>query len=572
MASVQKKNATGVMQRAKPLAKVPTGVEGLDEVLAGGFPQGRLTVITGGPGTGKSLFALESLYRAALKGERGIFVSLEEPASSIRENAATLGWDLAVLEKKKLLHLVETRLDPRAVRSGDFTLMGLMAVIDGFHARLGVSRVVIDAPDALLHMLDDPILKRAELYGIHNWLRERRFTTIITVRTVVPDQASSEYDLLEYMCDCAIKLDLRVKRQVATRRLRVLKYRGSSFGANEYPYGITERGIYLLPVTSSDLRHVALGKPISSGHPKLDEILGGGYPRASCTVVSGSSGTGKTTLASSFAHHACSQKLRTLYIDFEESQDAIVAGMLSPGIDLRPALKSGWLRFLSCLPESMGVEEHLIRAYRALRDEPPDIVIVDAISACQRMGSEQAGFEYLLRLIGHCKNRGITTFLTNLTASRSKTDEITGIDLSSVIDTVVLLRHVESRGEMNRSLFVLKSRGQKHSNKTYEYRITSQGIEILDPYVDSTGLLTGAERAERESEVAATRRKTQTEIERMRHAVAQQRALLHAEQARLSAELASAEERLVNAELEQTLEEAPSGAKLSRMTEERRRK
>jgi len=528
----------------RPLPKAATGVHGLDEVLDGGYPTGRLTLIEGGPGAGKSLVGLEFLYRGALNGEPGILVSFEEPPAVVRQNAATLGWDLRALEADGKLTILEARIDGQAVKAGDFNLRGIMAIVDGHARKTGATRVVVDAPDVVLRLMENSTSERAELHEIHRWIRGSSFTALMTVKVNSGADVPLAYDFLDYMADCVVRLDHRVMNQVSTRRLRVVKYRGSGFGANEYPFTITENGIYLMPVSSAALRHRALGDPISTGNDKLDELLGGGYRQSSCTLISGTSGTGKTTAVCTFVCHACAQRRRVLYIDFEESEEAIVSGMLSPGIDLRPALKNGRLRFVSCMPEAMGVEEHLIRALRAIEEHEPEVVVVDAISACQRMGSDQASFEYLLRLIDHCKTHGITALLTNLTATNAPGDVITGIDLSSVIDTVILLRHVEVRGELNRTLLVLKSRGQNHSNRAREFRITHRGIDIVEPFAGAGGLVTGSQRHEREQEDASRRATVEAEIAAQRSAIAHKEALLEAEGRAAQAELDNARAQL----------------------------
>ena len=303
-------------------------------------------------------------------------------------------------------------------------------------------------------------------------------TAVITVKGTSASTFSSYYDFLDYMANCVIHLDQRVFEQVTTRRMRVTKYRGSSYGRNEYPFGVTNHGIRIIPVTQTSLAHRALGEVMPSGVASLDSIIGGGFRRSSCTLISGGSGTGKTTFACSFVRSAISAGERIVYLDFEESWDALVSCMSSPGIDLTTVNETGRLRFISSMPESQGIEEHLIQAFGAIEEFKPDHLVLDAISACRRMGSEHAAFDYLLRLIDHCKQRGITTLLTNLTASSDPQDEITGIDLSSVIDTVIIVRNLESQGVYRRELGVLKSRGRSHSDRIHRFRITDQGIEI----------------------------------------------------------------------------------------------
>ena len=477
MTSMTKKSENGG-SGPPGIAKIPAGVRGLDEVLNGGVPKGAMTLISGGPGSGKTMLGLEFLVRGAMAGHPGILLTFEETELALKNYAAGFGWDLAEFESKGLLAIVSARIQPDAVLSGDFDLRGVIGILRQKADAMTAEQVVVDAPDVFLRLLNDIAKERAELHLLHEWLREAGMTTLMTVKSRTDQALASHYDFLDYMAECVIHLDQRVQEQVATRRLRVIKYRGSAYGRNEYPFGITDKGIWIIPVTQASLRHASLGEGLSSGVDQLDEILGGGYRRNSCTLLTGNSGTGKTTFACAFALSMVSLGERILYLDFEESWDALVSCMLSPGLDLRPARDSGKLKFISHMPESQGIEEHLIQAFRAIEAFEPHHLIIDAISACRRMGSEHAAFDYLLRIIDHCKQRGITTLLTNLTSTMDPGREITGIDLSSVIDTVIVLRNIEKRGRFVRDLGVLKSRGRAHSSRIHAFRITHKGIEI----------------------------------------------------------------------------------------------
>jgi circadian clock protein KaiC len=458
--------------------KTPTGILGLDEILNGGVPQKCLTLLSGGPGSGKTVLGLEFLVHGAMAGRPGILLTFEEREEALRGYAASFGWDVRELEEKRLLSLIGARFNTDAILSGDFDLGSILAILSHKTKEIKADQLVIDAPDVFLRLLNDMSKERAELYKLNDWLRDNGQTTLMTVKRQGEIGAGSYHEFLDYMADCVIHLDQRVSDQVTTRRMRVLKYRGSAYGRNEYPFGITDRGVWIIPVTQTSLNHRALGDSISSGVSGLDEIMGGGYRRCSCSLITGTSGTGKTTFACSFARSVTAQNERMLYLNFEESWDAMVSSMLSPGIDLRPALESGRLRFVSSMPESQGIEEHLIQAFRIIEEFRPSFLIVDAISACRRMGSEHSAFDYLLRLIDWCKTQGITSLLTNLTTNGGKTSEITGIDLSSVIDTVIILRHVETDGAFRRQLAILKSRGRQHSQKVHEFHICRNGIVL----------------------------------------------------------------------------------------------
>ncbi len=459
--------------------KEETGIIGLDEVLNGGFPRSSLTLVCGGPGTGKTIIGLEFIIRGAEKNEPGILLTFEEREEDLRNYACKLNWDIEKYEQENLVSLICARIDPEAILSGDFDLKAIFAILEHKVKSLGANRVVIDAPDVFLRLLDNIARERAELHILHDKLRDAGLTTLMTVKGDTDNIFSSHYEFLEYMADCVIQLDQRVYEQVSTRRLRVVKYRGSSCSRNEYPFSITDRGVWIIPVTRANLQHHAFGESISTGISDLDELLDGGYRRNSCTLISGSSGTGKTTFVCSFAVSAAAKGEKILYLDFEESWESLTSCMVSPGIDLKKAKKTGNLYFQSSMPESQGIEEHLIRAFRKIEEFKPKYLIVDAISACRRMGSSHAAFDYLLRLINHCKTIGITSLLTNLTDTKDARDEITGIDLSSVIDTVILLRNLESEGRFTREIGILKSRGRKHSESIHQFKITDAGIQII---------------------------------------------------------------------------------------------
>jgi circadian clock protein KaiC len=465
--------------RCRPIPKVPTQVSGLDEVLEGGFPRGRTTLASGGPGSGKTVLGLEFICRGALAGEPGVFVTFEEGAKAIRRNAMSMGWDLPALEKAGKVAIVEARFDGEEVLSGEFDILGLLAIVGGHAKRIRARRVVMDALDVLLRVFGDPRRERDELYRLHDWLIKQGMTSILSVKAHGGEDMASQYEFLEFMADCVLRLDHRVSGQVATRRLRVIKYRGSGFGTNEYPYVIGESGIVLFPLTHSELTHRPLGKKVSSGLAGLDAMLNGGFRRASCVLIAGSSGTGKTMLASAFAQAASRRQEKVLYLNFEESQEAMISGMLSTGIDLRPALRTQKLMVQTALPEAMGSDNHLIRALQAMDSFKPDHLVLDAISACVRMGSEQAAFDYLMRLVNVVKERGITCILTNqITGLAGGGEELSGIGFSSVVDAVIHLRFVDAGQEIGRQILIIKSRGSGHSNRRESFYITDQGIEF----------------------------------------------------------------------------------------------
>lgn len=541
---VRKKRTKASPGKAKYLRKVATGIAGLDEVLNGGLPAGRTSLVSGGPGTGKSVLGLEFICRGMENGKPGIFVTFEERAESVRENALTIGCDLDRYEKEGKLHLIAVPVSPEAVISGDFNIKALLAIIEGKAKSIDAERIVIDAMDVILRLFDDPKRERNELYAFNDWLLDRRVTTLMTVKASLDMESTRRYEFLDFMADCVIHLDNRVVDQVTTRRMRVLKYRGSDFGSNEYPFAITGDGFEIIPMSTVGLQHQALGSPVSSGHVRLDAVLGGGYRRGSCILITGTSGTGKSTLACTFTRAACERGEKTLYINFEESQEAMVSTMLSPGIDLRPLLRNGSLEVLTSMPESMGVEQHLVRSLKSLRTFEPDHVVVDTISACQRMGSERVAFDYIVRLVNACKDRGSTIMLINQAAGFTEKQEISGIGISSIVDTTVALRFIDIGGEVNRMLLVMKSRGSTHSNQYREFLITDDGINVLDVYVGEGGVLTGVARQEQEAKEAAELLLKQQEIHQKEKELVQMKATMEAEAVSQQSQIVAAEAAL----------------------------
>lgn len=497
----------------RPLAKAPTYIQGLDEILLGGLPRGRTTILIGEAGSGKTVMGLEFLYRGALAGEPGLWIGFEEPADQLRQNAASLGWDLLSLEQENRLFLLEGGLSANVVIGGGFSLKGLLAIIAGKRQEMSAQRIVIDALEVSLRLFDEPRQVRAEMHILNDWLREQQLTTIMTVRPPRRMEARYFEDFFESMGDCVITMDTRAQANIRTRRLRVVKYRGSGFGRNEYPYIITDNGIFVAPISTIGLRHKSLGEKMSTGIEQLDAILDGGYRRASCVLFAGEPGTGKTTLTCTFVQAACARGEKTLYISFEESQDALVGNVLNAGIDLTPCLEAGRLEFMTSFPEAMGAEEHYLRALMRIEAFCPAHVAVDAVSACERMGGQQVAFDYLMRLLNVCKERGITIFLINQTAGLADRLEISGNEISSMVDMAILLTYQEEPGETNRLLRVLKSRGSRHSNQQREYAITDSGIVIRDVYVGGGRVLTGIARQVQEEADRAEAQRLTFEIE-----------------------------------------------------------
>ncbi len=469
------------VKTTKALAKAASYISGFDEILYGGLPEGRTTLIEGGPGTGKSIVGLEFLYRGALAGQPGIFVAFEERADSVRINASTLGWDLEALERSGKLAIIEARLDPQTVVSGDFNLKALLAIIEGQSKAIGAKRIVFDAMDVLLRLFDNPARERNEMYSLHEWLLDHQMTAILTVKAAEGNSIFGRYEFLEFMADCVIRLIQRPGELVSTRELQVIKYRGSDFGRNAYPFVIQAGGISVIPISEFGLQHKMLGPHLSSGNSRLDSVLGGGYRKGSSILIAGSSGTGKTTIANTFVKTACDRGEKVLYLGFEESEEAMVETMLSPGIDLRPAIRKGLLKVVTAMPEAFGTEKHLVRTFDVIDEFKPDHVIVDAISSFERMGSDRTAFEFAMRLVNRCKDRGITLIMTN--QSSGGADDrvvVSGLGISSIIDALLWLHFVEVEDSLKRRLLLIKSRGSKHSNQYHDFLITDHGIELSE--------------------------------------------------------------------------------------------
>jgi circadian clock protein KaiC len=494
------------------LPKSPTSIQGLDEITGGGLPKGRPTLVCGGAGCGKTLFAMEFLVRGAtLYNEPGVFISFEETEKELTANVASLGFDLDNLVKRNKIwlehiHIVRGEIE----QSGEYDLEGLFIRIHHAVESIGAKRVVLDTIETLFTGLPNPHILRSELQRLLRWLKRKGVTTIITAER--GEGTLTRQGLEEYVSDCVILLDHRVNDQSSIRRLRIVKYRGSTHGTNEYPFLIDEDGFSVLPVTSLGLNYSSSHERISTGIPRLDTMLSGkGYFRNSTVLVSGTAGTGKTSIAAQFVEAACKRGERVLYFTFEESPSQLVRNMRSIGINLEPWVKKGLLQFHAARPTLYGLETHLTTSIKLINQFKPAVVVLDPINAFV-MGENQTEVKtMLLRLVDYLKMKQVTAFFTSL-SSADDNMETTDIYISSLIDTWLLLRDIEIGGERNRGLYVLKSRGMAHSNQIREFRLTDHGIELLDVYVGAEGVLTGSARLSQETKDEAEQLLRQQEI------------------------------------------------------------
>ena len=522
------------------LPKSPTGIAGLDQITGGGLPEGRPTLICGGAGCGKSLLAIEFLVRGAIQyGEPGVFVSFEEPQADLIANVRSLGFDIPALMEQNLLAIDHIQVERSEIQeTGDYNLDGLFVRIGLAIDSVGAKRVVLDTIESLFSGFDNPAILRAELRRLFHWLKDRGVTAVITAEK--GEGQLTRQGLEEYVSDCVILLDHRVIDQVSTRRLRVVKYRGSTHGTNEYPFLIDEDGITVLPITSMSLTHAASSERISSGIQRLDAMLDGGYYRGSSILVSGTAGTGKTSIAAHLANATGQRGERCLYFAFEESAAQIIRNMRSIGLDLQPCIDRGLLQFHATRPTMYGLEMHLATMHKRIEHFDPQTVIVDPISNFVSNSSVAETHAMLVRLIDYLKMQGRTAVLTALTGG-GKAWEQTDVGVSSIVDTWLLLRDIELGGERNRGIYVLKSRGMAHSNQIREFLLTSQGIELLDVYIGPEGVLTGSMRLAQEARERSQQSERERDVERQRRLADQKRKALEAQIAALQTELSAAE-------------------------------
>jgi circadian clock protein KaiC len=528
-------------RRTSQLEKTRTGITGFDEITKGGLPKGRPSIVCGGPGCGKTMFAVECLVRGATQfGEPGVLMSFEEPAEEMAKNVASLGFDLKDLVARKKLVMDYVHIEPAEIHeTGSYDLEGLFVRLQHAVDSIGAKRVVLDTLEAIFSGFSNQGLLRAEIRRLFRWLRERGLTTIVTAER--GEGTLTRHGLEEYVSDCVILLDHRVTEQVSTRRMRIVKYRGSSHGADEYPFLIDDQGFSVMPSTSMRLNHAVSRERISTGVKDLDEMLEGkGFYRGSTALVSGTAGSGKSSLAAHFADQSCSDGKKCLYVAFEESPAQVVRNMRSIGIDLESHVKKGLLFLEAWRPTQSGLEMHLLRIHKLVERHKPATVVIDPITNLIG-GNQHEIHAMLLRLIDFLKSQQITVLFTALTSGVHKDLELTDVGISSLIDTWLFVRDVELNGERNRCIYVLKSRGMAHSNQVREFVLTDDGVRLVPVYVGSGTVLTGSARLSQEAREKAEALQRSQSIEERRRSMEQRRKAVEAQVAALRASLADEE-------------------------------
>jgi len=526
------------------LAKSPTGIRGLDEITLGGLPRGRPTLVCGRAGCGKTLFAVEFLVHGAIDyDDPGVFIAFEETEEDLTKNVASLGYDLADLSRRKKLTIDYIRVERSEIEeTGEYDLEGLFVRLGHAIDSIGAKRVVLDTIEAIFSGFQNTNILRAELRRLFRWLKDKGVTAVITAEQ--GDGTLTRHGLEEYVSDCVILLDHRVRDQISTRRLRVVKYRGSSHGTNEYPFLIDEQGISVLPITSLGLEHKAASERVSTGIESLDQMLGGkGYYRGTSILISGTAGTGKTSIAAHFVDAACRRGERCIYFSSEESPAQVTRNLRSIGLDLEPWMKKGLLHFDATRPNFHGLEMHLLRVQKLIDQIKPSITVFDPLSGYLTLGDSLEVKSMLTRLLDSLKGRQITSILnTLLEGDHSELQSELGV--SSLMDTWILLRNIEHNGERNRGLYILKARGIAHSNQIREFVFTDRGIELKDVYAGAEGVLTGSARAAQEAREKAAAQLRREAIERKKRELERKRQALDAQIVALRAQFETEAEEI----------------------------
>lgn len=537
----------------KQLRKTPTGINGLDEITLGGLPKGRPTLLCGGPGSGKTLIGIEFVVNGAVKfNEPGVIVAFEEKAEELATNVSSLGFDLDKLQRERKIKIDYVHIDKSEIEeTGEYDLSGLFIRLGHAIDSIKAKRVVLDTIENLFSGLSNEGILRSEIRRLFQWLKDKGVTTVITGERGIA--TLTRQGLEEYVSDCVILLEHRILNQVSTRLLRVVKYRGTTHGTNEYPFLINKDGISVLPITSLDLQYNVSNDKISSGIPSLDKMLDrGGFFRGSTILISGTAGTGKTSVAASFVNAACERKEKCLFFAFEESPGQIVRNMGSIGMDIQKHVNSGLLRFHSSRPTVHGLEMHLVDIHKKITSFNPKVVVLDPITNLVTIGPVSEVKSMLIRLIDFLQSQQITVMFTALTYNNVISEQVDE-GVSSLVDTWITVRDLESNGERNRGLYIMKARGMKHSNQVREFIITNNGIELVDVYQGPEGILIGSAREAQQLEEVTGQELKKHGATRTTREINRKRTVLEAKIASLKEEFESVKDELSRTQMEETL-------------------
>jgi circadian clock protein KaiC len=522
----------------QPLPKIATGIYGFDELSLGGLPRHRTTLLKGGPGSGKTVFALQSLVNAVRRRqEPGIFVAFEESTRQILSNAATFDWGLSGLARSRLFFL-DANLSPEVVHAGQFDLSGMLAMLEAKKREIGARWIVFDGIDVLLTLLQNPIAEMREIYRIRDWLSGNELNALITTKV---DGGSAEivnYGFMQFMVDCVVRFERRMEYGVSLHRLQITKYRGSDFTAGEFPVSFGPSGMEVGAPEPAEIKHAASTERLSAGFARLDTMLGGGLFRGSSTLITGVPGTSKTTLAGKFAEAACLRGERTLFVSFDEGADPIARNLSSVGIKLKPHVKSGLLRMYSARTESIGAEDHLVKLKALIRAHRPRCMVIDPLSAIAKAGGIDAARAVANRLIYMVKDEKVTVLVTAINQGDDPQTEATDLQISTIADTWIHLSYLIRSGERNRALTIIKSRGTWHSNQVRELVLSAAGPELADVYTAGGEVLMGTLRWEKEGEERTKTLQRRAEFDHKRSELQSAEASTHAHIKALQQDLA----------------------------------
>lgn len=496
----------------RSLSKVATGISGFDQLSGGGLPRSRTSLLVGGPGSGKTLFALQSLVNGARqRREAGIFIAFEERPGQVIANASSFDWGLPALARRKLFFL-DACLSPATVQSGEFDLAGMLAILKRKKEEIGAGWIVFDGIDVLLTLLQNPAAERREIYRVRDWLADNDMTGLLTAKIDGGTSAAMQYGFMQFMVDCVVRLDRRLEEGVSVHRLEITKYRGSDFSTGEFPVSFSRRGLEVAAAESPELSHAESTERLTAGFERLDEMLGGGLYRGSSTLITGAPGTSKTTLSGKFAEAACRRGERTLFVSFDEAPGPIARNLSSVGIRLKPHITSGLLRMYSARTEATGAEEHLRKLMSLIDEQQPRCLIIDPLSAVAKIGRLSTSRGVASRLVNMAKDRGLTTVITALVNGDDPQAEATDLQISTIADTWIHLSYLVRSGERNRALSIIKSRGTWHSNQVREIVLSQSGPTLTDVYTEEGDVLMGTLRWQKEADEEARAALRRTEF------------------------------------------------------------